>query len=86
MPKTWSTKKKSQYALTAHQQTPDIDNLLKGFLDALYARDEIVYSVHAEKIWDHSGKIHLMVDCDDIEARRIDAIESGIKRITKDLP
>lgn len=42
-----------------HQQKPDIDNLIKGILDALCDDDAFVYEVHASKEWTYSGFIHL---------------------------
>lgn len=34
-----------------HQEKPDIDNLLKGFMDAFSAKDETIFNVYAEKVW-----------------------------------
>jgi len=59
MPNGWSEKRKKQFHFTPHQQMPDIDNLLKGFMDALYAKDQMIYSIHVEKIWDYTGKINM---------------------------
>lgn len=57
MPKTWSIKKKLTMNGTHHQQKPDIDNLVKAFLDALCEDDSHVYKVHAEKRWSSSPSI-----------------------------
>lgn len=57
MPKSWSAKKKAQMNGEPHQQTPDIDNLIKAFLDALCENDSYVYSVTAEKYWSDKGSI-----------------------------
>jgi len=57
MPKSWSKKKKRDMYTKKHQQRPDIDNLIKAFLDPLCEDDSFVWSVHAEKYWDYDGKI-----------------------------
>lgn len=51
MPKSWSKKKRALLNGQPHLQTPDIDNYLKGFLDALYEDDKEVWSIWAEKRW-----------------------------------
>ena len=40
-----------------HQKRPDIDNLLKGFLDALMIEDSVVWDVRTSKLWGDKGKI-----------------------------
>jgi hypothetical protein len=40
-----------------HRQTPDIDNLLKGLMDAIFEEDCRVASVWIEKRWADRGKI-----------------------------
>src|SRR3712207_173149 len=35
MPTSWSAKKRTEMEGKPHQQTPDLDNLIKGFTDAL---------------------------------------------------
>lgn len=57
MPKSWSLKKKDEMLGQPHQQRPDIDNLIKAFLDALCEDDSYIFSVKAEKRWDFSGSI-----------------------------
>lgn len=57
MPKSWSEKKKAEMALQPHTQTPDIDNLAKGFMDAFQAEDKHVYLLHAEKFWNYEGAV-----------------------------
>lgn len=51
MPSSWSAKKKASMAGVPHQQRPDIDNLIKSFLDALCEDDSYVYRVEAYKFW-----------------------------------
>ena len=57
MPKSWSKKKKTEMVLTPHKQTPDIDNLLKALLDALFDDDSHIYDISASKMWDREGAI-----------------------------
>ncbi len=57
MPKSWSKKEKAKKQGCPHLQTPDIDNLLKGFLDALFKQDDHIWSVWPEKVWAYEGKI-----------------------------
>lgn len=57
MPKSWSKKKKAHMEDMPHQQKPDIDNLLKALLDAIYEDDSVVWNICATKIWGYIGKI-----------------------------
>ena len=57
MPKSWSLKKKQQMNYQDHQQRPDIDNLLKGLMDALLEEDSHIHTVYARKIWAEQGCI-----------------------------
>ncbi len=57
MPKSWSKKKKDLYQNEPHKQRPDIDNLLKAFMDALAVDDCFVWNVSAIKVWGFIGKI-----------------------------
>jgi Holliday junction resolvase RusA-like endonuclease len=60
MPKTWSKKKQDEMRGTYHDQKPDIDNLLKGFMDAFHAEDKHVAHVEAEKYWADKGMIEIL--------------------------
>jgi Holliday junction resolvase RusA-like endonuclease len=57
MPKSWPASKKLKMDGSAHQQTPDIDNLEKGILDSLFVDDKKVHKVMASKIWGYNGKV-----------------------------
>lgn len=57
MPNSWSNKKKQDYAGRPHQNKPDIDNLVKAFLDALLPEDKIVWHIEAYKFWATVGSI-----------------------------
>jgi len=54
-----SAKKRAALNGTAHLQAPDIDNLLKAFLDSLYRNqsDAHVWNVLAVKVWGLTGSI-----------------------------
>ena len=42
---------------TPHKQRPDIDNLLKGFMDAILEEDSFVWNVSIQKKWGNIPKI-----------------------------
>lgn len=75
MPKSWSKSKKLKMDGWAHQQTPDVDNLLKSLSDALYEDDACIYDVRISKFWGASGKII-------IYHKAVEEIENG--RISND--
>jgi Holliday junction resolvase RusA-like endonuclease len=62
MPDSWSKKKKMEMEDKPHQQKPDLDNLIKAVLDAIYLDDEKVWNLHAVKRWGHSGAICVAQD------------------------
>ena len=57
MPKSWSKKKRIAMDGLAHKDTPDLDNLLKAFSDALLDQDKIIYRIEASKWWGEKGQI-----------------------------
>ena len=57
VPKSWAKRKKAEYLGKPHQQKPDVDNLVKALLDAIYDDDAHVWDVRATKIWGEVGKI-----------------------------
>lgn len=59
MPNSWNEKKKSAWEYTPHQQTPDIDNLVKGLLDAVLEDDSKVWQVLAVKRWSKNPRIEI---------------------------
>jgi Holliday junction resolvase RusA-like endonuclease len=60
MSKTWSKKKKLEMDGKPHQQSPDLDNLCKGFWDAMLTQDNYIWKVEKlNKIWGEEGKIIL---------------------------
>jgi len=42
-----------------HQSKPDIDNFLKGLLDAVFEDDSAVWSIWAEKRWRDTPGIYV---------------------------
>ena len=40
-----------------HKQTPDVDNLCKALLDAIYKNDSAVADIRITKIWGRAGMI-----------------------------
>ena len=44
-----------------HQQTPDRDNLLKAFQDALFKSDAHIYDGRVAKYWADKGYIELII-------------------------
>ena len=57
MPDSWSKKKKAKMDFAPHEQTPDLDNLLKALWDALMIEDKQVSKIRAEKYWGKVGRI-----------------------------
>lgn len=52
IPKSTSKKKGFQMMRAPHLQKPDIDNLGKGILDALFKDDSKIWKLSSEKRWD----------------------------------
>lgn len=62
MPASWSKRKREAMRHTLHGSRPDIDNLLKGVLDALWPDgDSGVADVRATKRWADEGAIHILM-------------------------
>ncbi len=57
MPHSWSKKKKDMMRGADHDQKPDADNLLKGYMDTVFEEDKKVSDVRVTKYWGDSGKI-----------------------------
>lgn len=61
MPGTWSRKKRDRLLGEPHTQRPDIDNLIKGVLDALSEQeDSHVFFVVAGKFWSNHGRVEIL--------------------------
>jgi Holliday junction resolvase RusA-like endonuclease len=59
MPKSWSKKKKEQMNKKPHKQRPDLDNLVKGFWDAVFPEDSHIWDCRATKRWSYEGGISI---------------------------
>lgn len=59
MPKSWSKLQKFIADGMPHRLTPDIDNLCKALLDAVFASDAHIHTLHAEKLWGERGEIRI---------------------------
>jgi len=57
MPKSWSKKKKDEMDGKPHTQIPDIDNLAKALLDAIFDDDSHIWDARFTKLWGKVGKI-----------------------------
>lgn len=58
MPKSWGKHKKAAMVGQLHKQKPDLDNLLKALVDAVYCDDCMVSSyAGVRKIWGYEGSI-----------------------------
>ena len=57
MPFTWSEKKKVKHNKTKVMKRPDLDNLVKAFMDALSVEDGYVWKITAEKRYSFNGSI-----------------------------
>lgn len=62
MPASWSKRKRAQHLGQPHRQRPDIDNLVKGLMDALLDEDAHVWSVNARKVWGADGAVRLALE------------------------
>ncbi len=57
MPKSWSKQKKKNMDGEPHRSKPDIDNLIKALLDAIFEDDADVWDLRATKVWGEEGQI-----------------------------
>lgn len=59
MPRSWPELRRQSMEGAPHQQTPDIDNLCKALLDALYGNDSHVAELTIVKRWGRKGAIEV---------------------------
>lgn len=57
MPRSWSKKKRALMDGKPHQVKPDIDNLEKALLDALFENDAHIWDLRKTKLWGEQGLI-----------------------------
>lgn len=60
MPKSWSNAKHNQMDYEPHRQKPDVDNLCKALLDALFADDSHIHDIRISKIWGAEGQVRVI--------------------------
>ena len=61
MPQSWSKKKRLAMDGQPHQQKPDVDNLAKALLDAVFPDDSCVWDIRCRKVWGNVGTIMIEV-------------------------
>lgn len=66
-PESWSRKKQLAHNGHPHTGKPDVDNIIKGIMDALFTNDSFVFKVLAEKYWTESNP-HVAVTIEAVEA------------------
>lgn len=59
MPKSWSKKKRMVMDQEPHKQKPDLDNLCKALLDAVYQDDSGIHEISIKKRWGEVGSIKI---------------------------
>jgi Holliday junction resolvase RusA-like endonuclease len=60
MPAGWSKTKKARMNETAHQQRPDLSNILKALEDSVYGEDSHIWHYSSIcKLWSYSGGIRI---------------------------
>ncbi|EOY5741206.1 RusA family crossover junction endodeoxyribonuclease [Enterobacter ludwigii] len=57
MPKSWSKKKRVEMNGKPHQGKPDLDNLMKSLMDALFEDDTHIWDSRITKLWGENGQI-----------------------------
>lgn len=57
VPQSWSFKKRQQAIGMPHTSKPDIDNMIKGFMDSFDGGDQHVHTITATKVWASKGSI-----------------------------
>lgn len=60
MPKSWSKKKKLAMNGQAKTTKPDLDNMLKTVMDAMFEQDEHIWHLsHLKKVWSDNPRIEV---------------------------
>ena len=59
MPKSWSKKKRQEHDGQYHQAKPDLDNLQKALLDAIYDDDAHIAHTTVIKLWSNEPGISI---------------------------
>lgn len=59
MPASWPKSKLASHNGMPHQQKPDLDNLIKALLDAVFEDDSHIWEYQAKKLWAMDGAIEI---------------------------
>lgn len=59
MPESWSKKKRAELVGRPHLQKPDVDNMFKALMDAVFKDDSAVWDARITKIWGEKGQIRI---------------------------
>ncbi len=59
MPKSWSETKKVYTDGAPHTSRPDLDNLVKALLDAIFVEDAMIHKLYVSKVWARKGAIEI---------------------------
>ena len=59
MPASWRDDYRYAMRGLPHTKKPDLDNLLKALLDAVFADDAHIHEFHGSKIWGDNGAIRV---------------------------
>lgn len=69
MPESWSQKKKNLMEFQGNEQTPDVDNFFKAFIDSLMKQDKSITDFRASKFW-YSGRGHIEITLGELPEAR----------------
>ncbi len=61
-PKSYSDAKRKALSGAEHQVKPDADNILKGVMDVLFSRDQVIADVKCRKFWDDGAGPRLVIE------------------------
>ena len=63
IPKSYTKKKKKELSgeNTPHTNKPDIDNMVKFYLDCLDFDDKVIYKIQAEKIYSPRPRVEMLI-------------------------
>lgn len=66
IPLSWSARKRAEHAGLPHRLKPDVDNVGKALLDALFEKDEVVHELSVTKRWDdgQGPRLQVLVEFD----------------------
>lgn len=57
MPPSWSAKKRTEFNGKPHRNRPDLDNMLKALMDAVFGEDAHIFMLSIEKRWSEMPSI-----------------------------